>query len=245
MPKQIIDTKRPGKLQGQHSIQAELSGLFGCEARVSATGLVLIGNVTFDRWKLGANFFREFRLASEGMHWLLADWLAYGGEKFCETDSLTGKYKQTPAFSRYLKIAELTGFEESSLKQLAYVGRAVPIAVRLTPSELSFSHHQQVAPLDNPDEQRQWLEKAKAGHWTVSELRQAIRRHMSENDRQGALPLIVGVNLVGLAGELESRFRKLEENMPLDKWPAEQRLAIKSDAIKIRDVADGIIARIV
>jgi len=246
MPNQTTVTLKRGNFAASFqtdTVEAELIAIFGDQVEVSDIGLTLPKSLTFDDWKRGAAFFHRQRLRTESNQWGLIDWLTYGGESFCERDALTGKYKQTPAFSRYLQVAEATGYEESYLKQLAYIGRAIPSQNRVPPRTLSIAHHAQVVALP-ADEQTKWLSKAIDNGWTVSELRQQVRDHLSQSDQQTTMPLVMGTNLVGIATNLEMLFRQAEKQKPISEWPAQQRQMWKADAIKVRDAANVIIEKL-
>lgn len=64
------------------------------------------------------------------------------------------------------------GLEFSYLRNLAWIGRRVAPAQRR--AELSFTHHQEVAPF-KPEEQEMWLQRAIDNGWTKAQLRRQIR----------------------------------------------------------------------
>ncbi len=89
--------------------------------------------------------------------WWIGDWVRYG----------TARYGD-----RYAKAAQLTGYDVQSLMNMAYVaGRFT--ASRRRP-QLSFSHHAELASLDE-DDQDLWLDRAQAGRLSVRSLRAELR----------------------------------------------------------------------
>lgn len=59
---------------------------------------------------------------------------------------------------RYAQWIDQSGYAYGSLANIAWVAREVPRGLRL--EGLSYYHYQQVAPLDDDDEKRRWLELA-------------------------------------------------------------------------------------
>jgi len=96
-------------------------------------------------------------LASKSTNWWLGDWMRFG-ERYQD--------------QRYHHAAELTGYEEQTLMNLAYVaGRFVTSRRR---EILSWSHHAELAALDTTD-QDFWLDQAAIRHLSVRELRVGLR----------------------------------------------------------------------
>lgn len=127
---------------------------------LTATGLHAAGRPTFDEWATAGAVLKQIGGA---VQFWLGDWLAYG----------EGAYGE-----RVAQALEASPYEEGTLRNCAYVARAVPPARRR--EAVPFALHQEVAPL-SPDEQDRWLAKAETEQCSRAELRAAIRR-----DRLGA-----------------------------------------------------------
>jgi 8-amino-7-oxononanoate synthase len=91
------------------------------------------------------------------IQWLLGDWIAYGNLKFGE---------------RYARASQITGYDPQTLMNMVYV--ASRFAASRRREALSWSHHETLAALERA-EQEQWLDKAVAHRWSVSDLRMMLR----------------------------------------------------------------------
>ena len=93
-----------------------------------------------------------------GSAWWIGDWVRYGSSRYGD---------------KYAAAARVTGYDEHSLMNMAYV------ASRFEPSRrrpgLSFSHHAELAGLA-PDDQELWLDRAEAGGLSVRALRSELRK---------------------------------------------------------------------
>lgn len=99
-------------------------------------------------------------LQAEAAQWVLADLAAWAVERW-------GGYEDVVAAS---------GASYQTVANACYVGRHVPPEVRVPPAEgLTFSHHAEVAAVEGAEEQRAWLEKARAGGWGTRRLRAEIQ----------------------------------------------------------------------
>ena len=85
--------------------------------------------------------------------------------------AVTAQVHGTEAYERMAAIY-LGEREARTIEDWAYVARNVPRSNRL---DLSFSHHRKVAKLD-PNEQREWLERAKRNEWSGRRLEEVIAR---------------------------------------------------------------------
>lgn len=91
------------------------------------------------------------------IQWMIGDWLVYGdNHKWGETIK---------------RVAAEFDKEISTI----YVYKSVAANVLIRIKDLSFGHHQVVAPLD-PDDQIKYLNDAAANKWTISQLRDAISK---------------------------------------------------------------------
>jgi hypothetical protein len=107
-----------------------------------------------DWWKLG-----DYLLGvADSSAWWVGDWLLFGQRVYAD---------------RYQLAIQRTGFDYQTLRNYAWV------ASRFHPSRrqdvLSFSHHAEVAALDER-EQNEWLVRAMANGWSRNKLRSELRR---------------------------------------------------------------------
>jgi hypothetical protein len=107
------------------------------------------------------------------IQWLLGDWIAYGNLKFGE---------------RYARASQITGYDPQTLMNMVYV--ASRFAASRRRETLSWSHHETLAALEQA-EQDQWLDRAVAHRWSVSDLRTMLRtsrKHMGWLEQQSTRP---------------------------------------------------------
>lgn len=92
-----------------------------------------------------------------GASWWIGDWVNYGNTKFGE---------------KYVRAAQVTGYDVQSLMNMAYVAGRYEFSRRR--EKLSWSHHAEVAGL--PQEERdRWLTLAESRHISVHGLREELR----------------------------------------------------------------------
>jgi hypothetical protein len=224
MPKQTTGTlQRHGDSKGNH-LQFP-----GFTVGVSTTGMVFPDSITFDDWKTVGGYFLAARVTGESLQWSLCDWLEFGARQFCETDPETLKLIPDDKFSKYQHVAEATGYAPDSLRVYASIGRSVPKRIRRTPDVLSFSHHMVVAPIQDPIQQDELLQKAVDEGLSVSELRVHVRRLIGDAAGDDDLPGIGAPNILSFTSSIERAFSRLEQKRPLNEWPPMQRAAIKQD----------------
>lgn len=121
--------------------------------RLTGVGLVGGENASREDWMTVG---RVLGKLVNGLQWLIGDWIIQAKPEWGETYAS----------------AEEVGFEETTFKDYVYVCRNVQMSVRT--DILSFGHHKLVASL-SPSEQREWLKRATAEGWSVSEMRAAMR----------------------------------------------------------------------
>lgn len=160
----------------QDTIAQELTGI---GARFTPLGLELPPGTTFEQW---SEIGKKIQRCSESFNWWIGDFLAYGDRAF-------GKLKE---------FCELNGYNYSTLRILSYVSENVKMLIRR--NNLSWTHHREVAHLP-PKLQVKWLDAATQNHWSVSQLRVAIR-----TDGPGAL------------------FDAHASDGPIMRWPQDQPL---------------------
>lgn len=119
----------------------------------TATGLVVNGQTTLGEWESVGGVLRRL---DASIQWLIGDWINYGERQWGKT---------------YEQVAEATGYEVTALRNFAYVANAVDSSLRS--DELSFGHHQLVAPME-PELQQQWLDYARTNGLSISQMRDAI-----------------------------------------------------------------------
>jgi hypothetical protein len=89
--------------------------------------------------------------------WWIGDWLRYGTARWGE---------------KYAEAARVTGYDASSLRNMAWVASRFDQSLRS--DKLTWSHHVLLAPLE-PQEQRRWLERAVGERLSVVDLRLELR----------------------------------------------------------------------
>jgi hypothetical protein len=126
------------------------------------TALELPAGLPYDQWaEVGATLVR----VEKGVQWWLADWWLYGERTYGEAASQ----------------AAPTGHSADSVREYARVAERIPPSRRL--DELSFSHHQAVAALDPPDQDR-LLARAATEGMNVHHLRAAAKRARNGNGHE-------------------------------------------------------------
>lgn len=123
---------------------------------VSTTGITLPPDMLYEDWEALAE---PLNVARRGINWALGDWLNYGENRYPE---------------RYANAIEITDLDDTSLMNIAWVARQVRPDVRM--AEVSWSHHRCVAPIDDDDEKRQWLQMAYDNGWSTRKLQEEIDR---------------------------------------------------------------------
>lgn len=101
------------------------------------------------------------------LQWLIGDWVAAGELRWGKT---------------YEEICELTGYEYQTVRTYVYIARNVDLSIRM--DKLSHAHHALVAPIADPDLQRQWLQYAVEHRLSVAKLRAEMRAAEEEAQRQ-------------------------------------------------------------
>lgn len=102
---------------------------------------------------------KELGRAGNGSKWWLGDWLRYGNVKYGE---------------RYSLASAITGYDEQTLMNYAYVARRLaPLDRR---ADLSWSHHAEVAKLPR-GQQTTLLDRAVGERLSVKALRVLVRAH--------------------------------------------------------------------
>jgi len=139
-------------------------------AVVTPTGMTISGELSLEEWAdIGKNIGR----ASTAFQLAVGDWLNYGedrwrgqGELGFVEDGTQGTNRTDAAFYEYT--CGLTGLDRQTLKDYAWVARAVPSSLRK--DDLSYQHFKVLAKLPEL-EQREWVDLA-TGHGSRVPTRQ-------------------------------------------------------------------------
>jgi hypothetical protein len=123
-------------------------------ARTTAVAWLGHAELTVDEWQ---RFGPRIGLLSKSTNWWLGDWVRFGQRRYDQ---------------RYRAAAELTGYDEQTLMNLAYVANRFAISRRR--ETLSWSHHAEVAKLES-ESQDFWLNRAEQDQLSVRKLRTQIR----------------------------------------------------------------------
>ncbi len=111
-------------------------------------------------------------MATDGPRlWWFGDWCNFGERKYGE---------------KYSQALEAGDYEHGTLRDAAWVASHIEMSSRR--DNLSWSHHREVASLDQKDQDR-WLDRAEKENLTRSELRSLIRAKRLKDD---AVPLPAG-----------------------------------------------------
>lgn len=135
--------------------------------RLARTGLVVSGAPTYDEWYQCGKFLTQ---AEKAIQFWIGDWINYGEKKYGET---------------YTQAIDETGMDYGTLANDKYVASKIEFSRRR--ENLSFSHHQEVAPLD-PDTQDKMLDDATKLHLNQKEFRDHVRQHKQAIEPARALP---------------------------------------------------------
>lgn len=116
---------------------------------------------------------RRLGTVGRGVAWWIGDWLRYGNGKYGE---------------KYSRAARVTGYDVQSLTNMVYVASRFELPRRR--EQLSWSHHAEVAPLEQR-QQDHWLAMALEQRLSVHSLRQELRalRAATRSIARGERPL--------------------------------------------------------
>jgi len=124
--------------------------------KITGVGLEVTGQPSWDEYQ---DEFIKWSLIHRASAFAIGDLLAYGERRWGET---------------YAQVSALTTLSPEYLYNVKYVCEKVPYTRRH--EGLSFSHHQAVAAVKDPDQQVAWLEHADKNELTRDELRREIAR---------------------------------------------------------------------
>lgn len=180
------------------------------KVKVTELGIEFRGELTFDEWDaLG----RKISRAARCIGFLVGDWINYG----------EGRYGEM-----YLDALNKTGFDYQTLRNFAWVAKAVQLSVRT--DKLTWEHHKMVAKLAG-DDQRVWLEAAQKQALSTRRLRKSIikGRVLSPDEMHDDPADRAHVTYLVWINRLCQWWRKRIDQDPLEKWEQEDRAALKRD----------------
>ena len=122
---------------------------------ITSTGLQVIGKPTFDEWM---QFGQVLWGIKSAVQWAIADWLRYG----------EGEYGE-----RYAQAMDARNVSEHTLQNYAWVGGKFDSSRRR--GNLSFSHHEAVAAIPDPEIQDDLLTQAVNEHMSREDIRAAAK----------------------------------------------------------------------
>jgi hypothetical protein len=112
--------------------------------------------LTLEEWQ---EYGTRLGSVSKSTNWWLGDWLRFGQRHYND--------------HRYEVATQITGYDEQTLMNFAYVASRYEISRRR--EILSWSHHAELASLNQTD-QDLWLDQAAAHHLSVRQLRSKVRQ---------------------------------------------------------------------
>jgi hypothetical protein len=149
---------------------AEQSPSVAARARTKTTSVAWLAHarLTLDEWQ---GYGSRLGTVSKSTNWWLGDWVRFGQRHYDQ---------------RYREAAQVTGYDEQTLMNFAYVAGQYDVSRRR--ETLSWSHHAELAPLDPPT-QELWLDHATLRGLSIRQLRAAVRQARRPVD-SGLVPTI-------------------------------------------------------
>lgn len=126
----------------------------GVKAAISPVGWTVREEMDLAEWVAAGQSLGTMSRCSQ---WWLGDWIRYGNARFGE---------------RYVRAAKVTGYDVQSLMNMVWVASSYEVSRRR--EKLSWSHHETLASLAEPDQER-WLDAACEKRLSVSDLRTELR----------------------------------------------------------------------
>lgn len=147
--------------------------VFAVNERVAQpTALLLPNDLAYEEWQ---EIGRRLNLVTSASLWWWGDWVNYGEKRYEH-----GRYEEALTSSEY---------EYETLANASQVAREFEFGRRRP--NLSWSHHQEVAPLSEAEQDR-WLDEASAKGWSRNKLRQQLKQNRLAA-RHAAIPVGQGV----------------------------------------------------
>lgn len=130
---------------------------------VTASGVQFDLTISFEEW---AAFGQKLNRLQESLQWIIGDWLNWGHSHYER--------------NRYALAIESLPYQYQTLRNFAWVAGRFELSRRR--DNLCFSHHAEVAALDEKAQER-YLTAAEKGDWSHVDLRQAIRQDQAIFER--------------------------------------------------------------
>jgi hypothetical protein len=145
----VVANTQPAEVSG--------TGRFVGQPRARTTSVAWLAHteLTSVEWE---SYGPRIGLMSKGTNWWLGDWVRFGQRRYDR---------------RYRDAAALTGYDEQTLMNLAYVAGRIEISRRR--EDVSWSHHAELAKLENHD-QDEWLDRVLEERLSVRKLRAELRQ---------------------------------------------------------------------
>jgi len=153
------------------------------------------------------------------LNWWIGDWLLFGVTAYGDRTKVAAT------------MADELGMGADSLRQAMQVSERIKVDTRV--STLSWSHHREVIKF-GAKQQANWLALTTTNHWSVSDLRQAIRQDEA-TDQDNEAPASPAP-LATCVAEALLWFRGRD----LDAMPPEQRAAVREELRPIVDIYEGL-----
>lgn len=140
-------------------------GIWIGDTQATPVGLVFSDNINIDEFEQIGNTLLMFE---SGIQWCLGDWIALG-------DNFEWG-------STYEHVAGQFDVDVDTIRK--YKQTAEKVQMRIRNPDLSFSHHRLVANMESDVERKRWLNRAIENDWTVSQMRDAIRKARPKAQRK-------------------------------------------------------------
>lgn len=150
---------------GREALVAEASQALALPGRITWTSLQLPPDLPYEEWLV---VLMKLRVVYNAHQWWIGDALAHGesryGDRFSQgADQGIGKREGEDP---------LEGLQPKTIQNYTAVARSVPVSRRR--DDLNYSIHAEIAG-QPPEKQEFWLQQAAENHWSVRQLRVAIR----------------------------------------------------------------------
>lgn len=163
----MADLLQPNPAGKLPATAGPLAGRPRARAKTTAVAWFAHAQLSLDEWGVYGSTISRM---SKSTNWWLGDWVRFGQRRYDR---------------RYRDASEISGYDEQTLMNLAYVaGRFSTSRRRET---LSWSHHAELARLE-PEDQEAWLDRAAAGQLSVRKLRAELRQAERQPDTPNPHP---------------------------------------------------------
>jgi hypothetical protein len=201
-----------------------VTGLQEIDAKftMSRCGIEFHGDLSFEEWE---SIGEKLGDAERSIGFMIGDWINYGESRYGE------KYNDAIA---------CTGLEYQTLMNYAWVARKVEISARA--ENLTFRHHQAVAKLKDPEEQKHWLEMAEKHALSYRRLQKSINfgRIATEKEVEGDPADRGYVTYLALLNRIRRWWARETQKAPVDEWDEDRRQGLKKDFKLILDIYEAL-----